>query len=370
MTACCMLISMGLAFQVPVSQTVPDEDECKVPGDCIVHTDFISYGPCESATDRKIRYWNATRAERREMGKRASERMADRIIRTYELDDAQAVKARGELKAMREAHQAAMGPAYDELRRLRRLKVDHATVIVKRAAAQVRRIRDYYAVGDSGRLEELKAEFENDPLMQPLLRPRDDPVFVDLRERMRAIERKYPFDWNRAMDRIERSLPKEQAAKGRKRLMELVPHRFTGISTKSKPGKLDPEKVRRDRAAVRAAIKKSVPADVWVHPWKRHVRRFIKEHNLTEAQTVAAMSILKELRDQAASIEQAIAAEIAMVRDQRDEKEMLQSVKAYEQDIRQLLNELNARLNGLLTTSQRQNAKPAQKESVAPATKP
>ena len=81
------------------------------------------------------------------------------------------------------------------------------------------------------------------------------------------------------------------------------------------------------------------------------------------------MSILKELRDQAASIEQAIAAEVTMVRDQRDEKEMLQSVKAYEEDIRQLLNELNARLNSLLTTSQRQDAKPARKKPATPATK-
>jgi len=303
------------------------------------------------------------------MARKASERMADRIIRLYELDDAQAVKARGELKAMREAHQAAMGPAYDELRRLRRLTVDHATMIVEQAMAKVRRIRDYYAVGDPGRLEELKAEFENDPMMQPLPRPRNDPVFVDIGRRIREIDRKYPFDWNKAMDRIERFLPKEQAAKGRKRLMEEVPHRFIGIRTPSKPVKLDPEKARRNRAAVRAAIKKSVPADIWVHPWKRHVRRFIEEHHLTEAQSVAAMSILKELRDQAAGIEQAIAAEVTMVRDQRDEREMIQSVRAYKQDIHQLLNQLNARLDNLLTTSQRQNAKRAIKKPATPATK-
>ena len=369
MTLCSMLISMGLAFQVPVSQTVPDEGECKFPGDCRVHTDFASYGPCESATDRKIRYWSATRAERREMARKASERMESRIIRLYELDDAQAVKMRGELKAMRESHKAAMGPASDELRRLRRLRVDHATVIVEQAVAQVRRIRDHYMVGGSDRLEELKAEFENDPMMQPPPHPRDDPVFVDIGRRIRAIDRKYPFDWNKAMDRIERFLPKEQAAKGRKRLMAEVPHRFTGIRTPSKPEKLDPEKVRRNRAAVRAAIEKSVPADIWVHPWERHVRRFIKQHHLTEAQTVAAMSNLKELRNQAAGIEQAIAAEVTMVRDQRDEREMIQSVRAYKQDIHQLLNQLNARLDNLLTTSQRQNTKRAIKKPATPATK-
>jgi hypothetical protein len=356
---------MGLAFQVPVSQTVSDADECKFPGDCRVHTDFFSYGPCESRTAYKIRYWNATKDERREMHARASEGMEDRIIRTYELDDAQAAKARGELKAAWEAHQAAMGPAYDELLRLRRASADHVMANVKRIKAQFQRLRDHYAVGASNNLERLKVEFENDPLMKPVPGIRNDPVLVDIRRRMRAIDRKYPFDWNKALDKIERSLPKEKAAKGRKRLMEEVPHRFTGRSTKSKPEKLDPEQVRRNRAAVRAAIKNAVPADMWVHPWKRHVRRFIKEHNLTEPQAVAAMSILDELRDKAAGIEQAIAFEVSMVRDPSDEKEMLQSVKAYEQDIHQLRRELDARLDSLLTTSQRQSAKPAQEKPDA-----
>lgn len=370
MTAWCVLISMGLALQVPVSQTVSDADECKFPGDCRVHTDFFSYGPCESRTAYKIRYWNATRDERREMHARAFERMEDRIIRTYELDDAQAAKARGELKATWEAHQAAMGPAYDELLRLRRASADHVMANVKRVMAQFQRLRNYYAALDSRNPKELMAELENDPLMQPLLKLRDDPmlddpVLLDLKERMRAIDRKYPFDWNKALEKIERSLPKEKAAKGRKRLMEEVPHRFTGRSTKSKPEKLDPEQVRRNRAAVRAAIKNAVPADIWVHPWKRHVRRFIKEHNLTEPQAVAAMSILDELRDKAAGIEQAIAFEVSMVRDPSDEKEMLQSVKAYEQDIHQLRRELDARLDSLLTTSQRQSAKPAQEKPDA-----
>lgn len=361
---------MGLAVQDPVSRTVPEKDECSFPGDCTVHTDFSSYGPCESATDRKIRFWNATAEERREMVKRWSERMEDRVIRTYELDDAQAAKVRGELKAMREAHQAAMGPAYDELRRLRKLKLDQTSANIKRMKAQFLRLRYYHAALSTRSPEELKAELENDPLMRPILYPRDDTVLPALEERMRAIDRDYPFNWKGALDRIEQSLPKEQAAKGRKRLMAEVPHRFTGRSTHSQPEKPDPEQVRRNKAAVRAAIKKAIPADIWVHPWKRHVRRFIEQHNLTEPQTVAAMSILRELRDHAAGIEQAIAFEVSMVRDASDEKAMLQSVKAYEQDIQQLRKELDARLDSLLTTSQRQNAKSARKDPDTPATKP
>ena len=331
--------------------------------------------------ERRERWRRYREASPEERGRMRNERMVEMATRAYELDESQKELVRTEIEIIRAERRQAMGPKAEEYDKLREQMFDRWR----------QRRRD---VGDDVNWREMRR------------RMRDNPEYQKLRERMREIEREHPFDWQDSLDRVETLLPAEQAAKGRARLDERFSRRRErreraraerlkaemeakvaelkvlserdpfGNDAKLREARLQvlladarkrvadenlSEDVRKRilemiERAERASKATEAPKPPPLHPWEKHVREFIETHDLTAAQQAAAMSILKDVRNRAGQIEQVNESKIAEAKRLEDKAEREKRLAKLNEPIERLFDELQIRLDGLLTAAQRKKA--------------
>ncbi len=312
------------------------------------------------------RYRNATPEERQKM---RTDRMIEMAARTYDLTDEQKTVVRTEMDKMREERRAQMGPMADRYDQLREQMMEYWTSR-----------RDENGDGDRRSL-------------------RSDPEFQKLRSEMQEIERKFPFDWQASVQRIESLLPPEQAAKGRARFEErrqrwqerredresrLQERMLDTISESEKAAaegraadavkalkKAERELDRRGLSdAVRqelsnriqlalqqiepaASVESNNATPAAEHAWEKFVREFGDRYALSATQQSSAAAILKDVRSRASQIEISNAAKIVAATELTDAKERDAKLKELNAPIEKLFDELKIRLDGLLTAEQR-----------------
>ena len=233
------------------------------------------------------------------------------MTRSYDLTEAQQKTVRAELEKAAQEYRNSMGP--EKLKKMDKLR------------AEIRqfwrsRVRDGEEAGRD-RWRSLA----------------DDPKFVEMRERMSQMQENSPFDWRANIDRVEKLLPKEQAEKGRKRRQE----RMSGWAGGP-----------RDFQGQRQAWQR--PTDE--NAWGDYVAEFIARYHLDAAQTSAASSVLKDVKERAARFR----------RTQKDSREKAQALDDFRERRRQLgtldapiealFSELKSRLDRIPTERQRRRA--------------
>lgn len=323
----------------------------------------------EAERARWDRYRNASPEERQKM---RSERMLEMTARNYELTDEQKERVRAEMDKMREERRAQMGPDADRYDQLRDKMIQYWDAQRESGGRN--------AEGSPGR----------------------DDAFQKLREEMREIERKYPFDWQASINRIESLLPPEQAAKGRARFeerrqrwqdrrqnreMEFQDDLFDAVRQSeqaiaegqaekamrllnraerrlNRRGLSDDvrEQLRARIQLAKQQIQPELPQDgaeaapVAEHPWEKYVSEFAARHALTATQQASASAILRDVRSRASQIEVANAGKIAATAELSDAKLREAKLKELNAPIEKLFEELKIRLDGLLTAEQRAKA--------------
>lgn len=311
--------------------------------------------------ERRERARSASPEERAQMRLEGMVRMTSRL---YELDDAQTDRVREEILRMQTERELAMGADAVEYQNLRE------------------QMAEFWSRQDQGaETDEARADENRRERWRGL---RDDPEFQKIREGLRSIEEKYPFDFEAAARRVEAILPAEQAARGRERREERLANwrdrreRREGENNgeERRRGERRMERRRGQTAASGDAVtapdaaRQSITPQVLrqpvapvqpppaaprpLHPWETHVRQFIAQHELTEAQTTSAMAILRDVQNRAAQIESAQSdhrAEAAKIPDPTARQKRMVELNA---PVDQLFIELKQRLDGLLTAAQRQ----------------
>lgn len=376
MNTCLVHILLFAAWMNPASQTQPEADRPAEDDRRSMREDRREdrrerrrgdRGPRREDWDR---YRNASPEERQKM---RTERMVDMAARNYELSNEQRDMVRNEMEKMRQERKAQMGLDYDRYETLRE------------------QMFQYWQNRGEGR----GPGPGRGPGGGDWDRMRTDPDFQKLREEMRALEQKYPFDWQASITRIEALLPPEQAAKGRERferrrsrwderrqrreaelqqdMLNLMQDTERAMADGNKEKiaellndasrRLDRERMSdemkaqlrqqieaaRQRAGIDAPKVELAPE----HPWEKDVREFVTRFNLSSAQQSSAAAILKDVRDRAAQIEITNAPRIAAAREIADAKEREATLKELSAPIEKLHQELMVRLDGLLTAEQR-----------------
>ncbi len=323
------LIYLSLFFSLAGSES---DHKCKFPGDCLTHDTTRTDLPCERKSDRWQRFQDATPAEREQMRARWREPMRERIIRIYEVDASQEKRIRKEVDAIYARHCAGLDALFEEAKRLDEAMRDYAAAFKKRWRKGER--DDSMEAGEA-----------------VLRRLQDDPQYQDFLDRRREIEGSCQIDWNDALKTIEKRLPQARVLKGRGRLAAELPHRCCRLWIEDAPITVQNE--RKDAEAI--------------HPWEAHVQRFIELHRLSAGQTGAARSILREVRRRAAQVDRQRFEELAAAHDFGDGAALPARVEEFELRTDDLFDELNMRLDALLTTSQRDAPGSVQQDPTAPA---
>jgi len=173
-------------------------------------------------------------------------------------------------------------------------------------------------------------------------RPWDNPEFQKLRDQMRVMSEKHPFDWEASVERVEKLLPAEQAAKGRKRREEWMKRREEW------------RKQRRERRGQSGPGEgqEALPDTTTDDAWEAYTAEFLKKYKCDNAQVTSANAILKDIKDRAQIIR----------RSQEDVRNELRSVSdpqlrqrqnsTLDKPLQDLFAELKKRLTGLLTAKQ------------------
>lgn len=297
------------------------------------------------------RYNNATPVERSQM---RVDRMVDMTSRMYELDEVQKVMVRQEIMQVQAERRAAMGADAEELDKLREQMVEFWRTQRDEGSTE----------GEARSGRDRRREL------------RDNPEFRQLREKMRAIENKYPMDWEAAAQRVEALLPPEQAERGRARRAERESRWRDRRDGEGRRGNRSERRAGQNggggivagdsvnqgrpgqdaRVADRAeapAVESPKPAPV--HPWEVYTHDFIKRHQLAPAQANAALAILQDSRQRGARIEASIAAELAEAEKITDSVGRQKRLTELRAPIDHLFDDLKGRLSGLLTAEQRKN---------------
>ena len=326
--------------------------------------------------DRRIRRLERWRrfqdANPRDRVRMRAERIVERAVGLYELDDEQKRLALQEIQKAQLERREAMGPLSDERDKLRSKMAD----FWRRRWRQRRQTEE----GDAPR---------------PRRRLRDDPDYLKLRTRIREIEQAYPTSMQDSLERIEALLPEAQARKGRERWEARLADR--------RPWRRDAARDRREQVentlrALEKALRESQPTisdeelqktlkrvrenltsarneplvrpelqarldgielatapagSVAMHPWEKHTREFLRKHESTVAQQAAAMSILREARRRAGQIERSNAAKIEKAEKLADKAERQKRLKELDRPVEQQFATLKLRLEALLTAAQR-----------------
>jgi len=314
------------------------------------------------------RYRSASAEEREQM---RADRWVMRATRMYELDETQQQLVRTEIVTMQNERQLAMGPDAEKYNRLRE------------------QMERYWIRDDDQPPDDPQAWRERRRAM------RDDPQLREIREQMREIEERHPFDIQAAIQRIESRLPAEQVQKGQARREDWMSRRAERDQRRGERGdrRRDPgdpdrrppsadagvsdfEAARRARDEAEAQLRRSEQdakaqaekaaaeaeqaarqASEAMHPWEKCVRQFIAEHDLTNDQSNAAMAILKDVRARADRQDRLLAAQIAAAAKRTDAAGLEQRPAQQKASEEQLFTELKKRLETLLTASQRAKTK-------------
>jgi hypothetical protein len=348
-----IVIALSLCFAGPIAQAEPQNDDGVRPAR------RERGGPSETERQewraRRERYLQASPEERRRL---RLERWVRMTTRTYELDEAQQVLVRGELETMQVERRVELGTEAEEYDRLRDTMVELWAKAEQETGGELRR-------GERWR------------------RMRDNPEFTTLREQMRKINEKHPFNMEAAIQRVEKLLPEAQVEKGRARRAQWRERggrwrerrqrreeQSRGNDAPANAPRRPPERKAAVEADVKAAEeagtgraitkdekRKAEPAEARTprkpHPWEEYVRRFIKRTDVTEAQSTAAMSILKDVQKRASQIEKASTDKITAAKKIKDKAGRKARLEELKKPIDRLFDELKKRLDGLLTASQR-----------------
>lgn len=281
---------------------------------------------------------DATPAQRRQF---QVDRWVERANRMYELDDDQKSIVRIEIENIERERRVAMGPEAEEYDRLREQMFQYWRPTPGSDDAE------------RGYRETLR---ERRRLMM------EDPRYLNVRRRLQELERKYPLEWGKAMARVEALLPAEQAQKGREKFEERSAQRQERWRRRgSEPRPVEPT-LAPTAPDAQASPPTAAPALDLVppsapHPWETFVREFIADHDLTPPQQAAAQAILKDIRTRAAQIELTLRDKIAAAERVSDPAARTQRLDELQEPTQRLFDELNTRLDGLLTATQRASAK-------------
>ncbi len=306
-----MLIHLSLLFSL--AEPEPNH-KCNFPNDCLTHDTSRTDLPCEKKSDRWQRYQNATPYQRKQMRARWREPMRDRIIRIYEVDASERKMILEEVNAI----YAEKATVFEEAKRLDEAISNYTATFTK----------------------ELRLEERNDAMKTEeavLRRLLNDPKYQFLLDRRKEIERSCQIDWNDALKRIEKLLPKVQVQKGRDRLDIELPHRCCKLWIEDETTNIDEQ---RDD-------------DETVHPWEAHVERFIERYRLNVGKIGAARSLLREIRQRASQVDRRRFKELAAAHSLGDSVALQAHIEEFELRIDDLFDELNMRLDALLLSSQR-----------------
>lgn len=310
-------------------------------------------GPAGLARQVPVRPDRSVAATPQQQDQTRMDRLVEEAARTYRLDEMQKARVRAEIIAMHAERRAAMGPQ----------------------AAEYDRLREEIARLWKGSPGDGTAE---DPPRRRFQEVRSDRRFLEIRKRMAEIDRKYPFDWGTAIQRVEALLPPEQVEKGhalqeqrataraaaRERRLErqaspsadpLAPG-SAGAPMRLESGPPTPPPTDSERLAANAS--KPEPAEQPIHPWERYTRKFIADRALTDVQANSALSILKDLRTRAEQIERSNADRMTAARQIPDIAARDKRIAELTRPIDPLFDELKRRLDSLLTAAQRVKTKP------------
>lgn len=315
---------------------------------------------------------NMSPEERRRM---RDERMLEMTARTYDLSEDQKSLVRSEMQKMRDERKMLMGADYERYEQLRE---------------QMFNFWQNREGGDRGG--------RGGPDWE---RMRNDPEFAKIRDEIRTLDQKYPFDFQAAMQRVESLLPPDQAAKGRKQFeerrqswearrqerdneirdaMQKAIQQYQEAAARGDTDAVrkilddadsqierqwmsdDLKRQLRDQvnsARAQAGVNLPKPVEAAEHPWDKLVREFTAQYGLSANQQSAAAAILKDVRNRASQVELTNASKIAAAKEISDSKEREAKMKELNAPIAKLEQELKIRLDGLLTAEQRTKSRKA-----------
>ena len=317
--------SSGVFVAYADSAASQDKERCVLPGDCLRHGyagTSIGWGKCTSRSAWKQRYIHATPDERARMWKERGKPMGKIIFDAYDLTDAQKETCNRIREQSIKEWRREMGEQFEEARGLRARSGERILELV-RVGREVRN-------GEAGAAEAWKK----------LTSDREELVNSGIRERLQEINRDHPIDWSDLADRIENVLPQEQAKRGRQRLAERFP-----FTISSRHG----EKLGTDKPTTGGGASD-------IDRWGAYVRKFTARHQLTQGQSSAAASILGEVRARDVQLTRTMRDEVAHYQARADEESAQRRREVFQFDVDDLFEGFKARLDGLLTTAQKQTA--------------
>ncbi len=307
----------------------------------------------EFRRDRE-RFLRATPEERRQM---RMERWVEMTARNYDLNETEKATVRKEMEAIAAERRAQMGADAEEYDKLHD------------------RMMEFFA---------RQPATDGPPDREAWRRVWEDPEFQEVGRRIRELDQKYPFDFMAAVQRVEKVIPPDKVAIGRARWEEQR-NRWEqgrnrrdreggdrdrgprGERRRNRPGRdggenpLDAaaraEAERQAEARRRAAEETPASPPRTMHPWEKYVADFIARYEMTEAQSTAAMAILKDVLKRAEQIEQANAPKIAAEQKAKGPAAAEALAKELNKPLDKLFEELKGRLDGLLTAQQRAKSK-------------
>ncbi len=244
----------------------------------------------------------ATPEERRQM---RVDRWVSRLSRTYDLDDTQRSAVRAEVDEMSKEYYSKMGPAAEEMDRLR-----------TEMRQYWRTARDRQEAGEDVDWQAMASSEE----------------FAKIRAELEALREAHPFDWDKGVERVERLLPPDQIEEGRRRRKEREERRQDWRERRANGerggrGGWD----RRRGGAETPVVERSA--------WEAYAIGVIEKYGFDSAQINSARSILKDIQDRADVIERA-----------------LRNPDALKSPMGELFKELRTRLEELATEQQRKTA--------------
>ena len=259
------------------------------------------------------------------------DRWVQRASRTYRLDSNQEAMVRNELESFRIERRVNMGADALEYDRLRK---------------------------DLVQFWNEPANTSEDPKARREMwrRLREDPKLQEIRRRMREIDAKYPFDWASSVERVEKILPAElvqQAHDHQNERADAAAVRRQASNPFAPP--ILPVKPRTvgDIKGTNGNKQPAVSDPQPLHPWEKYTRDFIRVNRLNEAQSNAALSILRDVRVRAEQMDHANANRVAAANQMPDKIAREKRLSEINQSIEHLFDELKSRLDGLLTAAQR-----------------
>jgi len=295
--------------------------------------------------ERMERYRNASPAERANL---RLDGMVEMTARNYELDETEKATVRREMETMQAERRALMGPDADEQDRLREKMFEF-----------------WNRPREGGNNEDGRPDWRG---------MRDNPEFRELQEKLRALDEKYPFDWQASVARVEKVLPPEKVAKGRARMEERRNQwqnrerdrdrdagrgrdRDRGRDRRGDRGERG-DRRRRGESGGAASTPPSTPAveparvealvktTKATHPWEEYVLGFSAKYKLDAAQVASAQAVLKDSLTRGSKLESDEAARLGAAAGQKRSPELTAALD-------QIFKELKGRLDALLTAEQR-----------------